>query len=193
MAMAVEPVKRAGSYLSVLIVVLHLSQSLARDGLDVNVLNKPAPPVFPTSFEVRELKETLAEVVQDAAKSLSNDYASRLVSHQCLNSILIATQVSYNFSLPYEKTVQRDGLVYPVRVWRDADRGVSRMDTLGGRNIVINTKASAVPIHASAVGCHQPIVGVRRSGQEYHVRCCSPAGYGSRDHPTARQTRVPSQ
>ncbi|CAK0742229.1 hypothetical protein CVIRNUC_001381 [Coccomyxa viridis] len=105
MAMAVGNVKRAGSYLSGLIAVLHLSQSLARDGLDVNVLNKPAPPVFPSSFEV-----------------------------------------SYNFSLPYEKTVQRDGLVYPVRVWRDADRGVSRIDTLGGRNIVINTKDMEVEI-----------------------------------------------
>ena len=179
MAMAVGNVKRAGSYLSGLIAVLHLSQSLARDGLDVDVLNKPAPPVFPSSFEVRKHRKTLAETVQDAATSLSNDQPSRLVSRHCLKSTYFATQVSYNFSLPYEKTVQRDGLVYPVRVWRDADRGVSRMDTLGGRNIVINTKASAVPIHASAVCCNQPIVGVCRSGQEYHVRCCSPAGYGS--------------
>lgn len=51
-----------------------------------------------------------------------------------------ALQVSYNFSLPYEKTVQKDGLVYPVRVWRDAERGVSRMDTFGGRNVLISTK-----------------------------------------------------
>ena len=51
-----------------------------------------------------------------------------------------ASQVSYNFSLPYEKTVQIDGLVYPVRVWRDAEKGVTRMDTFGGRNILITTK-----------------------------------------------------
>ena len=84
MAMAVGNVKRAGSYLSGLIAVLHLSQSLARDGLDVNVLNKPAPPVFPSSFEVRKHRKTLAETVQDAAMSLSNDQPSRLVSHHCL-------------------------------------------------------------------------------------------------------------
>ncbi len=49
-------------------------------------------------------------------------------------------QVAYNFSLPYEKTIQKDGLVYPVTVWRDAERGVSRMDTFGGRNILISRK-----------------------------------------------------
>ena len=36
--------------------------------------------------------------------------------------------------------MQKDGLVYPVRVWRDAERGVSRMDTFGGRNVLISTK-----------------------------------------------------
>ncbi|CAL8467551.1 g7089 [Coccomyxa elongata] len=59
----------------------------------------PAPPTFPSSFEV-----------------------------------------AYNFSLPYEKTIQKDGLIYPVTFWRDAERGVSRMDSFGGRNILISTK-----------------------------------------------------
>lgn len=49
-------------------------------------------------------------------------------------------QVAYNFSLPYEKKIQKDGLVYPVVFWRDAEKGVSRMDTFGGRNILISTK-----------------------------------------------------
>ena len=62
MAMAVGNAKRAGSCLSGLILVLHLSQSLARDGLNADVLNKPAPPVFPSSFEVRKHSQTLAEV-----------------------------------------------------------------------------------------------------------------------------------
>ena len=81
MAMAVGNVKQAGSCLSGLILVLHLSQTLARNGLDVNVLDKPAPPVFPSSFEVREHSKTLAEVSQDAATSLSSDQPSRVVSH----------------------------------------------------------------------------------------------------------------
>ncbi|CAL5219433.1 g1262 [Coccomyxa viridis] len=55
-------------------------------------------------------------------------------------------EVSYNFSLPYEKTVQKDGLVYPVRVWRDAERGISRMDTFGGRNVLISTKDLEIDI-----------------------------------------------
>ena len=81
MAMAVGSVKRAGSCLSGIIVVLQLSQSLARDGLDVDVLNKPAPPVFPSSFEVREHRKTLPELHQDAATFLSTDQPARLVSH----------------------------------------------------------------------------------------------------------------
>ena len=125
--------------------------------------------------------------------SLPKDQPSRLVSHHCLNSSLFAMQVSYNFSLPYEKTVQKDGLVYPVRVWRDADRGVSRMDTLGGRNILINTKASAVSVHANAMCCCWPNVGTCSKSQEDDVRCHSPAGYGNRDHSTARETQVPSE
>ncbi len=32
--------------------------------------------------------------------------------------------------------------MYPVRVWRDAERGVSRMDTFGGRNVLISTKVT---------------------------------------------------
>ena len=63
-----------------------------------------------------------------------------LVNRRVDESRCHASQVSYNFSLPYEKTVQKDGLVYPVRVWRDAERGVTRMDTFGGRNILITTK-----------------------------------------------------
>ena len=47
--------------------------------------------------------------------------------------------------------MQKDGLVYPVVFWRDAERGVSRMDTFGGRNILISTKvrssASFSPVH----------------------------------------------
>ena len=62
MAMAVGNVKRAGSYLSGLVFVLHICQSLARDGLGTASLDKLAPPVFPTSFEVRDYSKTLAEV-----------------------------------------------------------------------------------------------------------------------------------
>ncbi|EIE24547.1 cysteine proteinase [Coccomyxa subellipsoidea C-169] len=58
----------------------------------------------------------------------------------------VGSLVVYNFSLPYEKTVQKDGLVYPVVFWRDAERGVSRMDTFGGRNILISTKDKEIEI-----------------------------------------------
>lgn len=49
-------------------------------------------------------------------------------------------QVAYNFTLPYESKVQKDGLTYPVTVWRDDENRLSRMDTFGGRNILITTK-----------------------------------------------------
>lgn len=62
-----------------------------------------------------------------------------------LQTHLDALQVAYNFSLPYESTVQKDGLVYPVHYWRDAEKGLSRMDTFGGRNILISTKARTYP------------------------------------------------
>ena len=68
-----------------------------------------------------------------------------------IDNVHAVLQVSYNFSLPYEEKVQKDGLVYPVRVWRDTERGVSRMDTFGGRNILISTKVETHPsiiIHA---------------------------------------------
>ena len=43
-------------------------------------------------------------------------------------------QVAYNFSLPYETSVQKDGLTYPVHVWKDAEAGLMRTDTYGGVN-----------------------------------------------------------
>ncbi len=52
-------------------------------------------------------------------------------------------QVAYNFSLPYEKTVQKDGLVYPVHIWKDATTQKMRQDTYGGINSMITTKVRA--------------------------------------------------
>ena len=59
--------------------------------------------------------------------------------------------MAYNFTLPYESEVQKDGLTYPVTVWRDAENKLSRMDTFGGRNILLTSK----------VGCRLPYLQAR--------------------------------
>lgn len=53
--------------------------------------------------------------------------------------------MEYNFTLPYEATVQRDGLTYPVHVWRDAAAGLMRTDTYGGVNSLYVLKVQLTP------------------------------------------------
>ena len=43
--------------------------------------------------------------------------------------------MSYNFSLPYVSEYQRDGLVYPVHVWKHGKK--LRMDTWHGTNSLV--------------------------------------------------------
>eukprot|EP00884_Botryococcus_braunii_P023226 jgi/Botrbrau1/9588/Bobra.106_2s0011.2 len=55
-------------------------------------------------------------------------------------------EVAYNFSLPYVKFVQKDGLVYPVHIWRDADNQMMRQDTYNGVNSMIITKGYSLEV-----------------------------------------------
>ena len=76
---------------------------------------------------------------------------------QCAADVLCVVQVAYNFTLPYESLVQKDGLTYPVVFWRDAEKGLSRMDTFGGRNILITGKVSELA---------QPICALTKRGHD---------------------------
>ncbi|KAK9844357.1 hypothetical protein WJX74_001261 [Apatococcus lobatus] len=49
-------------------------------------------------------------------------------------------EATYNFSLPYVKTLQADGLTYPVHVWRNADTKELRIDTYDGVNSLVGSK-----------------------------------------------------
>ncbi|KAK9815144.1 hypothetical protein WJX73_008694 [Symbiochloris irregularis] len=57
-----------------------------------------------------------------------------------------AFQVYYNFSLPFESTMQSNGLTYDVRVWRDAQNKRHRMDTYGGSNLLIATQEGELEV-----------------------------------------------
>ena len=99
-----------------------LGLGLIAHGLD---LNAPPPPTFPSTFEVYyPYQFTVAPERRYRAAA----------------DVLCVVQVAYNFTLPYESLVQKDGLTYPVVFWRDAEKGLSRMDTFGGRNILITGK-----------------------------------------------------
>ncbi|KAK9824976.1 hypothetical protein WJX81_002463 [Elliptochloris bilobata] len=56
-------------------------------------------------------------------------------------------EVEYNFTLPYEASVQKDGLTYPVHVWKDAEAGLMRTDTYGGVNSLYIFKGSELEIY----------------------------------------------
>ena len=81
----------------------------------------------------------LRPVLQPAVISITH-YVGQITTNRAVTALSLSQQVAYNFTLPYESKVQKDGLTYPVVVWRDFDKGLSRMDTFGGRNILITTK-----------------------------------------------------
>ena len=95
----------------------------------------PTPPVFPSTFEA-SLVRTQLWMQPRCLYSFHEDVQLR-------HKTSVLQQVAYNFTLPYESTVQKDGLTYPVTVWRDNENKRSRMDTFGGRNIMITNKVRA--------------------------------------------------
>ncbi|KAL3135552.1 hypothetical protein ABBQ38_006030 [Trebouxia sp. C0009 RCD-2024] len=55
-------------------------------------------------------------------------------------------ELQYTFSLPYERSIQPDGVKYPVHIWKDAESSKLRMDTYNHTNSLITTKDDAVVI-----------------------------------------------
>jgi hypothetical protein len=88
----------------------------------------------PTSMR----KQGTAASVHLFPTHLSEEICAHVPQYKAFWAVLV--QVAYNFSLPYVKFVQKDGLVYPVHIWRDADNGMMRQDTYDGVNSMVVTK-----------------------------------------------------
>ena len=76
-------------------------------------------------------------------------------------------QVVYNFSLPYEASVQADGLTYPVHVWKDHHTSSMRMDTYGW-NSLVTVQVS----RECGSRCHCTYWVQKMQSVVKHVLCC---------------------